>query len=276
MKMIEFDVTKELPAYNDELRDMITKYHHNIVKLYTDSFAIHELVTSGVISNLMEEIKAMEQECKKSKTYKQALDDIENYCKECNLKADFTACDILQIIEGKKMSETIKIDGKVIKCPCYIDRPLHSYNKGCLIQSQVFGEQQTQEKPILRCDEIKNCPIKEQYIQLCSKEQECKELKNEIKLTKEMLIQNDYKTNKNTLPQIIEEFMSYNLLDMQNDKGYTIPVFIQVENKLEILEDLEQALDEIEEFCVVYSNNHDAYEMVYKDILDIINNAKEK
>ncbi len=38
----------------------------------------------------------------------------------------------------------------------------------------------------------------------------------------------------------------------------------------------EQALDEIEEFCIVYSNNHDAYETVYKHILDIINKAKEK
>lgn len=37
-----------------------------------------------------------------------------------------------------------------------------------------------------------------------------------------------------------------------------------------------QALDEIEEFCIVYSNNHDAYETVYKHILDIINKAKEK
>lgn len=32
-----------------------------------------------------------------------------------------------------------------------------------------------------------------------------------------------------------------------------------------------QALDEIEEFCTVYSANHDAYETIYKDILDIIN-----
>lgn len=37
----------------------------------------------------------------------------------------------------------------------------------------------------------------------------------------------------------------------------------------------EQALDEIEEFCIVYSNNHDAYETVYKHILDIINKVKE-
>ena len=37
-----------------------------------------------------------------------------------------------------------------------------------------------------------------------------------------------------------------------------------------------QALDEIEEFCTVYSDNHDAYETVYKQILDIINKAKEQ
>lgn len=74
------------------------------------------------------------------------------------------------------MDKQIIIDGKEIKCPCYIDRPLYRYNEGCLIQSQAFSEQQTQEKPILRCDEIKNCPIKEQYVKLKSKEQECEEL----------------------------------------------------------------------------------------------------
>ena len=36
-----------------------------------------------------------------------------------------------------------------------------------------------------------------------------------------------------------------------------------------------QALDEIEEFCIVYSSNHDAYETVYKHILGIINKAKD-
>lgn len=35
------------------------------------------------------------------------------------------------------------------------------------------------------------------------------------------------------------------------------------------------ALDEIEEFCTVYSDNHDAYKTVYKYILDIINKVKE-
>ena len=80
--------------------------------------------------------------------------------------------------------EKIIIDGKIIGCPCYIDRPLHRYHKGCLVQSQAFKEQQTEEKPILRCDEIKNCPIKENFKQLQCKTQECEKLKeeqNEIK-----------------------------------------------------------------------------------------------
>ena len=65
------------------------------------------------------------------------------------------------------------IDGKTIGCPCYIDRPLYRYDKACLVQSQAFTEQQTEHKPILRCDEIKNCPIKENYKQLTRKEKEC-------------------------------------------------------------------------------------------------------
>lgn len=42
-----------------------------------------------------------------------------------------------------------------------------------------------------------------------------------------------------------------------------------------LIDNYKQALDEIEEFCIVYSNNHDAYETVYKHILDIINKAKD-
>lgn len=37
-----------------------------------------------------------------------------------------------------------------------------------------------------------------------------------------------------------------------------------------------KALKEIEEFCITYSDNHDAYETVYKYILNIINKAKEE
>ena len=71
----------------------------------------------------------------------------------------------------------IIIDGKIIGCLCYIDRPLHRYDKGCLVQSQAFKEQQTEEKPILRCDEIKNCPIKENFKQLQCKTAECEKWK---------------------------------------------------------------------------------------------------
>ena len=72
----------------------------------------------------------------------------------------------------------IIIDGKTIGCPCYINRPLHRYDKACLVQSQVFTEQQTEEKPILRCDEIKNCPIKEIYKQFKRKEEELQAQRN--------------------------------------------------------------------------------------------------
>lgn len=41
------------------------------------------------------------------------------------------------------------------------------------------------------------------------------------------------------------------------------------------LDQLKQTLDEIEEFCIVYSDNHNAYENVYKHILEIINEAKD-
>lgn len=70
-------------------------------------------------------------------------------------------------------NKQVIIDGKTIGCPCYIDRPLYRYDKACLVQSQAFTEQQTEHKPILRCDEIKNCPIKENYKQLARKEKEC-------------------------------------------------------------------------------------------------------
>ena len=41
-----------------------------------------------------------------------------------------------------------------------------------------------------------------------------------------------------------------------------------------ILEKYKQALDKIEEFCITYSDNHDAYEAVYKQILDIISKSE--
>lgn len=98
----------------------------------------------------------------------------------------------------------IIIDGKTIGCPCYINRPLHRYDKACLVQSQAFTEQQTEEKPILRCDEIKNCPIKENYKQLKRKEQECEELKFTIKHTGLLDLMNENVKLKQALDKIEE------------------------------------------------------------------------
>ena len=82
----------------------------------------------------------------------------------------------------------IIIDGKIIGCPCYIDRPLHQYDKGCLVQSQAFKEQQTEEKPILRCDEIKNCPIKENFKQLQCTTVECEKYEQALNDIKEICL----------------------------------------------------------------------------------------
>lgn len=81
-------------------------------------------------------------------------------------------------INKDDMQEEI-IDGQIIGCPCYINRPLHRYDKGCLVQSQAFKDQQTEEKPILRCDQIKNCVVKNNYIELRQYRQQLKQLKNE-------------------------------------------------------------------------------------------------
>lgn len=159
--------------------------------------------------------------------------------------------------------EQIIIDGKIIGCPCYIDRPLHRYHKGCLIQSQAFKEQQTEEKPILRCDEIKNCPIKENFKQLQCKTAECKELKKEI-------------VNKN---EKIKE-LRFSVSDLTNRL-----CSLNAEKSFRIV-DLEQALEEIEKVINNILNSclgrntvscRPAHNVCGDliNILDIINKAKE-
>jgi len=82
--------------------------------------------------------------------------------------------------------------------------------------------------------------VKEAEIKKLEKENE--KLKAEIKLSKEMLIQNTSETNKYTIPQIIEQFISDNYIDQQNDDGYTIPIFLQLEDILYEKESLEEKL----------------------------------
>ena len=100
----------------------------------------------------------------------------------------------------------IIIDGKIIGCPCYIDRPLHRYHKGCLVQSQAFKEQQTEEKPILRCDEIKNCPIKENFKQLQCKTQECEKLEDFRTLTREVFTFGDSDVDDENFIKYLQEY----------------------------------------------------------------------
>ena len=53
----------------------------------------------NIVLAIKEIIEAKEQECEK---YKQALDEIKEYCKEQNLKYDVTACYILGTIHELK------------------------------------------------------------------------------------------------------------------------------------------------------------------------------
>lgn len=101
------------------------------------------------------------------------------------------------------------------------------------------------------CEELKeeNFELKEEvsidralFEEIDQLKKENEELKAEIKLSKEMLIQNTSETNKYTIPQIIEQFISDNYIDQQDDDGYTIPIFLQLEDILYEKESLEEKL----------------------------------
>ena len=129
----------------------------------------------------------------------------------------------------------------------------------------VYFEGQTglcQAKEFEKCNPI-NCElytidelstILDLQDKLQAKDQECEKLIKEKSEIKKYLGISD-----KTIIQRLEELQEF-------------------KDELKISEyNYKQALDEIEEFCIVYSNNHDAYETVYKHILDIINKAnKEK
>ena len=94
-----------------------------------------------------------------------------------------------------------------------------------------------------RCEPKENhCKFYMYYLeqQLDRKEQECKNLKEELRC------------NRRSIKDIS----------------------IESTEICKILEKYKQALDKIEEFCTVYSDNHDAYEAVYKQILDIISKSE--
>lgn len=157
--------------------------------------------------------------------------------------------------------DKIIIDGiDVSKCEyygkcstyCCIDEELCSGNSNCYFKQLKRKEQEYEDYKIANAelekenDELQN--------KLQAKEQECEKLIKEKSEIKKYLGISD-----KTIIQRLEELQEF-------------------KDELTISEyNYKQALDEIEEFCIVYSNNHDAYETVYKHILDIINKAnKEK
>ena len=111
-------------------------------------------------------------------------------------------------------------------------------------------------------DPCKICQYKQDYKQ---KEQECETLKSE-NFTFEELVKYQDEQLEPFNGGYFEHLDTKMIADLAKKS-----IRLTTENRK-----LENALDEIEEFCIVYSNNHDAYETVYKHILDIINKAKEQ
>lgn len=130
------------------------------------------------------------------------------------------------------------------------------------------------------CIERENEELKEK---LQAKEQECEELRKQYNCNacgtcngKE-----DYKNMQKHCEKAIAQNHKYK----QELKPFKDPYFKGLDNQIiaELAKKsirhstenrkLEDALDEIEEFCTLYCDNHDAYETVYKYILSIINKA---
>ena len=106
----------------------------------------------------------------------------------------------------------------------------------------------------LQSDACKNSPNC-YYKQLKAKEQECEELKETI----------DDFISDNSFLYSYDGKQPSDLYELQECMQSSMNEFVKYK----------QTLDEIEEFCIVYSDNHDAYENVYKHILEIINEAKD-
>lgn len=111
-------------------------------------------------------------------------------------------------------------------------------------------------------DPCKICQYKQDYKQ---KEQECETLKSE-NFTFEELVKYQDEQLEPFNGRYFEHLDTKMIADLAKKS-----IRLTTENRK-----LKNALDEIEEFCIVYSDSQDAYETVYKYILDIINKAKEQ
>lgn len=153
-------------------------------------------------------------------------------------------------------------------------------------------------------DEVEQITLKRIIDKLRAKEQECEELKNKLEKLKQ---KNEYLINthihfKNELKKYKKAVHKYKIVLLNKIKqlylrrrefleeincnltriAYKDEEFKNVldkfNNDIPVINNedrYKQALDEIEEFCTVYSEDHDAYERVYKNILGFVNKAKE-
>lgn len=68
-----------------------------------------------------------------------------------------------------------------------------------------------------------------------------------------------------------EFYDRYDIDELKDEVLVTWDDYDKVEKCFKQMQQAVKTLKEIEEFCITYSDNHDAYEVVYKQILDIIN-----
>ena len=100
------------------------------------------------------------------------------------------------------------------------------------------------------------------FKQLARKTQECDNWKHQAELGSE---------TKDRLSKQLEEKMQE--CEELKSESFTREELITLQEK--DIDRYRNALEEIKEFCITYSDNHDCYEAVYKQILEFINTAKE-
>lgn len=191
------------------------------------------------------------------------------------------------IIDGVDVSECVEFRDDV-----YTDKQINNACSIGLWQRHYSGLEENC-KMSCECKNNSDCYFK----QLKRKEQECEELKD-----KNQYLINTYCHFKNEIKKYKKAVHKYKVVFQDKIKRLhlsrreflkeinSIPIRIacngedfknalnNFNNAIQVINNedrYKQALDEIEEFCTVYSNNHDAYETVYKFILAIINKAKE-
>lgn len=127
---------------------------------------------------------------------------------------------------------------------------------------------------IARCNEQKDC----YYKQLARKTEECEKLKQDFfemqdnfacEMQARLYHQSEWlkmseelQAEKQKVKELEEKLHFHEVLEFQLKEERGINQGLEKE-----LEAYKQALAEIEEFCMIYSDNHDCYETIYKYIL---------